>query len=206
MRREDWWRYWLLAASVSFAIAGLSSMFSRSPRAETFASAPPRDPIAELYASELQAETESNPTIEPISGFGRAPEFVERAPEPMPPPDAAAQTVDNLANADRLTLVGDTDRDGVIAASDLADRDIWTRSRGAIVPVNLDDDDRDGRPDGLDRVLGNGDRDLAVLRLRLPASIAPDAKIRVAIDAASRPYANLFQRTARGWQIGRAHV
>jgi len=110
-----------------------------------------------------------------------------------------------------LTLVGDSDRDGVIAATDLADRQTWQWSRGALIPVNLDDDDRDGQPDALDRrVNGSADvADLGILRLSLTAdaplgenleNLATPPKLRLSLDPAARPYVRLFQRTAQGWQ------
>ncbi len=159
------------------------------------------------------------PIYEPISGFGRSPDRVVDATSPKEaiakPPELVSETpvepsrdpkiepnTDRpLKPVDRLTLVGDTDRDGVIGASDLADRDQWRWSRGAFVPVNLDDDDRDGQPDALDRTIQDkgDDRDLATLRLLLPASIPATAKLSLSLDPAARPYVNLFQRTARGW-------
>jgi len=210
VRQGGLWRYCLLAAAIAFSIGAATSIWQHSPVTKvtkTVASSSPRDPVAELYAYESQPKAFSSQGVEPISGFGRAPEIVvDAAPSDRssaiaarPQRETPANSA-NFTNIDRLTLVGDTDRDGVIAASDLADREIWQWSRGAIVPVNLDDDDRDGRPDGLDRALDSGDRDLALLRLRLPESIASTAKIRIGVDRASRPYVNLFQRTARGWR------
>lgn len=62
----------------------------------------------------------------------------------------------------------DTDRDGDIDDDDEAQEEVWTRTRGALVLANLDDDDRDGRPDGSVRgVAGTEDSaDLSGLLIR----------------------------------------
>jgi hypothetical protein len=171
------------------------------------------DSLAEFTPNPAAPQTRSsiappsslgNTTTEPISGFGRSPDLVLDTPiSPPPQPVTASPEPADLAlsSVDRLTLLSDTDRDGVISTKDLADRDRWHWSRGGFVPVNLDDDDRDGQPDALDRTIQGqtDDHDLAIVRLLLPSSIPDTAKLSLSIDAAARPYVNLFQRTAQGW-------
>jgi hypothetical protein len=48
-----------------------------------------------------------------------------------------------------VTIVGDTNRDGVIDANDLDGRDSWTRDSGAIYMVNFAGDGNDGQPNAV---------------------------------------------------------
>ncbi|MCA9551751.1 MAG: hypothetical protein KC933_17070 [Myxococcales bacterium] len=62
----------------------------------------------------------------------------------------------------------DVDRDGDIDDGDDLGEDTWGVGLGALLMANVDDDDRDGRPDGLDRILGGADDlpDLTPVRIR----------------------------------------
>ncbi|MEB3197732.1 MAG: protein-arginine deiminase family protein [Candidatus Sericytochromatia bacterium] len=105
-----------------------------------------------------------------------------------------------------LVLCGDTNRDGQIDEADLSGRHAWNWSQGgAFVIANLDDDDRDGRPDAADlQVNGRGDEnDLARVALRC---LPPPGKqgLRVTVSLADVPVdgpsIRLFAREANGWR------
>jgi hypothetical protein len=48
-----------------------------------------------------------------------------------------------------VTLVADTNRDGVVNDADIPGKENWTKSLGAIYNVNFDDDNNDGQPDAV---------------------------------------------------------
>lgn len=101
-----------------------------------------------------------------------------------------------------LTLLGDTNRDGIVNEKDALDRQNWSLSKGALILFNNNDDSHKGKPDWQDaQVNGEGDlQDLAPVQLKLSEDYI-GTQIFVTADAAARPHINLFQKTANGWQL-----
>ncbi|MDC0832257.1 protein-arginine deiminase family protein [Geitlerinema sp. CS-897] len=97
-------------------------------------------------------------------------------------------------------LYGDTNRDGVVDRSDVRQRQSWSWKRGALLPFNHDDDNRNGTPDWQDATPTSfaRDRELALVRLRVPKKLQ-GVPLFLQSDVASRPYLRAFQRTYRGW-------
>jgi protein-arginine deiminase len=93
-----------------------------------------------------------------------------------------------------LVVVADTNRDGIIDVEDLPGRATWSWSRGAFLIANLDDDDGDGLPDGLDDTCdGAADAlDLASVQVELGSDLMAKASsihVRLVEGAA---HANVF--------------
>ncbi|MGC9505038.1 protein-arginine deiminase family protein [Baaleninema sp.] len=97
-------------------------------------------------------------------------------------------------------LRGDTNRDGFVDRADLRHRHSWEWKRGALIPFNHDDDNRNGIPDWQDAtpISFARDRELALVRLRVPENLH-GVPLFLQSDAVSRPYLRAFQRTYRGW-------
>jgi protein-arginine deiminase len=98
-------------------------------------------------------------------------------------------------------FVGDTDRDGTVSDLDYKGRQVWSWKSGALMLFNNDDDDSNRSPDWEDnKVNGEADEaDLAVVRLRVTPGFE-GSQFLIKVNEKSRPYINVFQKTARGWQ------
>lgn len=76
--------------------------------------------------------------------------------------EAEAARGARLAEGKGLLVLADTDRNGVLSAADAPGRAAWSWKRGTLIAANVDDDDRDGRPDADDSRIGS-DSDLSDL-------------------------------------------
>jgi protein-arginine deiminase len=108
------------------------------------------------------------------------------------------------ASSPPVDLAADVDRDGVVdLRKDAAGEEAWTARRGALFLNNNDDDGGRGAPDHTDAVVnGPADlEDLTLVVLRCNVGIAPDARLEITVDAASRERVRLFLPTAGGgWE------
>jgi hypothetical protein len=213
------------AASVNTALPEQDAPkpdFAASPEWEAFWSADPRGASSELVSLLAAASTTpadhaaAGPTGQAVGGLtdttsgtgpaggslsqatleamaGAAQGASPRAGNFVPPPPAPS----GPPSGPTATLVADTDRDGVVTDADLAGRDQYTSTRGAIFSVNFDDDNRDGNPDAVNfndagvpfnenRVIENAAdaQDLAPLVIKaLGPAFTPD--MRVVLSAGS---------------------
>lgn len=78
----------------------------------------------------------------------------------------------------------DTNRDGVISASDDAGEDLWQSGRGAVTLANIDDDDQDGARDWRDESMnGTADReDLTELVLHRMNGLSTAHRVELVIE------------------------
>lgn len=105
-----------------------------------------------------------------------------------------------------VTLLADTNRDGVVSKADARDRNQWSWQSGAFILANVDDDDGDGVPDALDTVVNGAadEKDLAIATFTLPRSLLagetlPTVTVEVNLEA--RSSVKLFQQVADRWQF-----
>lgn len=108
-------------------------------------------------------------------------------------------TESSCAFGSELTIVGDTNRDGVVDSADLSiGKSSWTWGSGALIMPNLDDDDRDGKADALDTWV-NGSSDLSDLA-RFEVDVSGAA--RLAFEWGSAPLHAFAQNPSTGnWDI-----
>lgn len=108
---------------------------------------------------------------------------------------AAAMAVLAVPLAAAPVLVADTNRDGEVDFdADLAGKDKWTSSLGAVFLNNNDSDQDTGRPDYADAIV-NGDEDLedlAPLRLRQIEALTGTELVTLTVDEQSQGRVRIF--------------
>jgi protein-arginine deiminase len=101
-----------------------------------------------------------------------------------------------------VDLDADTDRNGVVDASDETGEDAWSSSRGAIFYLNIDDDDSNNQFDSSDAVVANAAdaQDLSSVWLRRMASAPAAGTVTVSVTpAAAQGSIRIFQNNAGTW-------
>jgi protein-arginine deiminase len=100
-----------------------------------------------------------------------------------------------------VSLLVDTNRDGVLTAGDVDGEDGWTAERGAVFVANVDDDDGDGDADADDTVVnGAADAlDLARVQLTAWADAPVGAHATLEIDAAAADHIRWFRQDGSTW-------
>lgn len=105
-------------------------------------------------------------------------------------------SVSDTTLANRLSVFGDTNRDGVTSAADLAGHKTWSWSKGGLLLANVDDDDQDGVPDWQDQVV-NGAKDaedLTRISIYLPETLRRDgAQVYLEVGGIAQDFINVFQ-------------
>jgi protein-arginine deiminase len=105
-----------------------------------------------------------------------------------------------------LSLLTDTNRDGVVDDKDTAGLTGWSwKGSGAFLIANLDDDDSKGATDASDEIV-NGvadEKDLAPIVLNLSAEAMARATSIVASVTAGAAETHLFEKTSTGWALVR---
>jgi protein-arginine deiminase len=107
--------------------------------------------------------------------------------------------------ADKVDLMADTNRDGVVDTFDNEGEELWTVEKGAAFLPNLDDDDgdgvRDSENDWVDFTEGVGPIDLddmALMRIAPFADAPAGAQGRLFIDPMSLPHVRVFKLALDG--------
>jgi len=115
---------------------------------------------------------------------------------------ASVYVVTAHAEPPALTLMADTNRDGVVDfESDAEGKNEWSPERGALFLFNNDDDDDSGQPDHADEIInGLADlADLAEVRLRHVPDFPDDVTVTLAINEEARDHVRVFHLT-NGWE------
>lgn len=102
-----------------------------------------------------------------------------------------------------FAVLTDTNRDGIIDDKDVAGSADWAwKGAGAFFIANMDDDDGDGKVDAADQTVNgaNDEKDLARLRVKIPAGLLAKAKSISATVTAGVSQVHLFEKTASGWK------
>lgn len=102
-----------------------------------------------------------------------------------------------------LSIVTDTNRDGVIDGSDAANLTSWDwKSQGAFFIANVDDDDGDGRSDAANQTVnGEADvKDLARLLIKVGAASLAKAKAASVSLTSGASHVHLFERAGTTWR------
>lgn len=103
-----------------------------------------------------------------------------------------------------LTVLTDTNRDGVVDDKDIAGFQDWSwHGLGAFLIANVDDDDGKGAIDASDQVVNgtNDENDLAAIFIELsPETLAKTTSI-VARATAGAAQIHLFEKTSGGWVL-----
>jgi hypothetical protein len=103
-----------------------------------------------------------------------------------------------------LTVLTDTNRDGVVDGKDIAGFQDWSwHGLGAFLLANVDDDDSKGTIDAADQVVNgtSDENDLAAILIELsPETLAKTTSI-VARVTAGTAQTHLFEKTSGGWVL-----
>jgi len=102
-----------------------------------------------------------------------------------------------------LAVLTDTNRDGKVDSSDVANHVDWTwKGPGAFVIANVDDDDKDGKSDASDQTVNGSsdDADLARILIRVPADAGPRGKTIEASVAVGGAHVHLFEKAGTSWK------
>ncbi len=111
-------------------------------------------------------------------------------------------TLVDLGNG-AFPVLTDSNRDGVIDDKDAAGFTDWVwKGPGAFFIANMDDDDEDGKVDATDLAVNgaNDEKDLARIRVKIPADLLVKAKSISATVTAGASQVHLFEKAASGWK------
>lgn len=105
-------------------------------------------------------------------------------------------------NSEKIVVVGDTNRDGVVNTKDLSGRQSATMQRGALLFANNDDSDSDGIPDAQDEVVNgpNDLDDLAHISIQVQKQYAGASHVVLHLNDEAAPYVRLFYKAEDGWK------
>jgi protein-arginine deiminase len=196
--------FWQLQVIVS---TGFVAFFS-APRGERFA---PRgvDQTRHLHFHRVDRARRDNtrmktPRLIPVvTSLAALVSCGGEAPPTMSMPDAAVDRPAPPPPLPAVRLLVDSNRNGRLddTHEEWSQRAVFTRSHGASLMANVDDDDDNNRIDALDEAV-NGDADaLDLAHLRVPAwRAAPmDAEGVLSVDEEAATKVTLFRQTADGW-------
>lgn len=103
-----------------------------------------------------------------------------------------------------LTVLSDTNRDGVVDDKDAAGLAEWSwKHGGAFFIANVDDDDKKGKADASDQIVNGTDdeADLARIVVELSADAMATASMISASVSVGTTHTHLFEKTSSGWKV-----
>jgi protein-arginine deiminase len=107
------------------------------------------------------------------------------------------------AAAAGLAVVTDTNRDGKVDASDIANFMDWSwKGKGAFLIANVDDDDMDGKSDASDQIVNGAtdERDLARVLIQVDSALlAKVTSVMVSVGSGST-HVHLFEKSGATWK------
>lgn len=102
----------------------------------------------------------------------------------------------------KMILVADTNRDGMVDNNDIVGKQFANLKHGALLFANNDDSDSDGLPDAEDDIINGSEdlKDLSHVALQVEQQYVGVSQVALNINPEAAPYVRIFYKSEEGWK------